>query len=236
MEIPDSHANSPSAQPERQGIRLAPLEVRLIQPPSRKQPTLIKRIDAVLQPLWRHRPLLVSVIILSALSVIAIYLCWWVIDIDSLVVSKVQRGNNELDFAIKYSSWLVPGEEESFTITLVNKSNSTLNRVTACLVFSGTVPVATGLEDSNVANFKTLEPKQRKTRTIKLLPEKTKARVAQAELWVSAKEWSQMEKLGTYTFDIAPLPVRVIRRLVGALATSAALPVIAALLKGVLKE
>jgi hypothetical protein len=160
----------------------------------------------------------------------------WARDIRSLVVSEVQSGYNELDFAVKYSSWLVPKDEESFTLTLVNNSNRSL-RVTACLVFSGTVPVETGLKDSNVANFGTLAPNQRKTRTVELLLEKPTGGVAQAELWVSAKEWSQEEKLGSYTFDIAPVPYLKsgIRRFLGA-AVAGALPLLVGLLRGALKE
>jgi len=235
MEIHDPHVDPLIAQLERPGTRLTPLEVLLVQPPSKEPPTLAKRILAALQALRRDRLLFALVILLLALGMIAMSL--WAIDIRSHVVSEIQPGHNDLDFAVKYSSWLVAEEEESFTITLVNNGNSTLNQVNACLVFSGTVPVGTGLEDSNVANFGTLEPNQRKTRTIKLLPEKTTSRVAQAELWVLAKEWSQEEKFDSCTFDIAPVsyPKSGIRRLIGAV-VAGALPLLVGLLRGRLKE
>lgn len=227
MEIHDPYVDSLIARLARQGTSLAPLEVQLVQPPPRKPPTLAQRI----QTLWRDRLLFALVIILLALGM---YL--WFKDIRSLVVSEVQYvHNDELGFAVKYSSWLVARDEESFTITLVNNGDSSLNRVTACLVFSGTVPVGTGLEHSNVADFQRLEPDQRKTRTIKLLPEKTTAKVAQADLWVSAKEWTQTEKLDSYTFDIASVPYlkRGIKGLGGALVTGV-LSLLVALLKGAL--
>jgi hypothetical protein len=220
---------------ERRVIALeadSPLEIRLVSPPKVK-PTLADRLLTMCLALWRDR-LLLSLFV-AAVAMFAVTWVLWAYYVRFQRVGEVQQGQDGLDFAVRYSPWLVVGDEESFTVTMVNNGNVPLTEVKAYLVFTGNLPVCTTVDGSNCAEFDQLAVNERKTRTIKLLLDGRTARGAQAELKVVSKESGEIS-LGSYDFNIPRIPYlkSSLRRVVSSL-NLALLPLLGWLLRGTLK-
>lgn len=220
---------------ERRVIALeadSPLEIRLISPP-RVKPTLADRLLTMCLALWRDRLLLFLFVV--AVAMVAVTWVLWAYYVRFQRVGEVQPGQAGLDFAVRCSPWLVVGDEEPFSVTLVNDGDVPLTEVKAYLVFTGTLPVCTTLDGSNCAEFGELAVNERKTRTIRLLLDKRTAGKAQAELKVVSKESGEVS-LGSYDFDIPPIPYlkSSLRRVASSL-NLALLPLLGWLLRGTLK-
>ena len=220
---------------ERRVIALeadSPLEIRLVSAPKVK-PTLADRLLTKCLALWRDRLLLF--LFVAAVAMFAVTWVLWAYYVRFQRVGEVQPGKAGLDFAVRYSPWLVVGDEEPFSVTLVNNGGVPLTEVKAYLVFTGTLPVCTTLDGSNCAEFGELAVNERKTRTIKLLLDRRTAREAQAELKVVSKELGETS-LGFYNFNIPPVPYlkSSLRQVVSSL-NLALLPLLGWLLRGTLK-
>jgi len=220
---------------ERRVIALeadSPLEIQVVAPP-RVKPTLADRLLTMCLALWQDRLLLF--LFVAAVTMVAVTWVLWAYYVRFQRVDEVQHGQAGLDFAVRCSPWLVVGDEEPFTVTLVNNGNVPLTQVKAYLVFTSNLPVCTTADGSNCAEFDQLAVNERKTRTIKLLLDRRTAREAQAELKVVSKESGEIS-LGSYDFDIPLIPhlKSSLRRVMSSL-NLALLPLLGWLLRGTLK-
>jgi len=214
-----------------------PLAVR-IMPPKTLPATLESLIIDALRALRRDKLLFVLAAIGTILIIVLLGL--WRTYVFPREVTELQQGVDDLRFAVSYAPSLAVGDEETFTLTLVNNGDAPLTKVKAYLVFSDTLPVATTLDGSNAADFGDLAPGERKTRSIVYRLDKSTADAIEAGLWVSSAEISPI-RLDSYRFGVVWIPrlKSVVTRVLSAVALgiyTAVGMLLRAALKGVLPE
>lgn len=173
-------------------------------PPKRrkKRQKLGQRIGKTLKLLRSDRKSLIRSGV--ALFVIGLFIVLGAIS-SYTFVSPLWSAGSGLSYIVRYSPWIVIGDEQEIEITLANGNTFTLTNVRVCTVFDEALPVSTCTDGSNIIDFGDLAPDERMTKSCRMSVRRRTASGTEGRVSVLAEEIAPVE-LVLLPFAVFPIP------------------------------